>query len=61
MQPLHLFVEVVLLGGEKMDKAKQAYLDFKRQADFLELDFPLYLGDGPGFGELCMDYNEQDG
>ncbi|MBC1953748.1 hypothetical protein HCJ26_10220 [Listeria welshimeri] len=44
-----------------MDKAKQIYFDFKREADFLELDFPLFLRNGPGSGELCMDYNEQDG
>lgn len=44
-----------------MDKAKQIYLDFKREAIFLDLDFPLFLGNGPGCGELCMDYSEQDG
>ncbi|HHQ1157545.1 TPA: Imm63 family immunity protein [Listeria innocua] len=44
-----------------MDKAKQIYLEFKREATFLDLDFPLFLGNGPGCGELCMDYSEQDG
>lgn len=44
-----------------MKQAKEIYLELKREAYFFELDFPLYLGNGQGAGELCMDYNEEDG
>ncbi|AHI54836.1 Imm63 family immunity protein [Listeria ivanovii] len=44
-----------------MKRAKEIYLELKREAYFFDLDFPLFLGDGPGSGELCMDYNGQDG
>ncbi|MBC6297913.1 hypothetical protein HCJ45_12425 [Listeria sp. FSL L7-1517] len=44
-----------------MTHAKEIYLELKREAEFFDLDFPLYLGDGPGAGELCMDFNEEEG
>lgn len=55
-------MEVVFIERRReMKQAKEIYLELKREAYFFELDFPLYLGNGQGAGELCMDYNEDDG
>ncbi|EUJ47309.1 Imm63 family immunity protein [Paenilisteria rocourtiae] len=41
--------------------AKSIYLQLKSMASLYDIDFHLYFKNSGGFGELCMDWNEEDG